>query len=58
MCGTVHKVTIFSIIVNGVIFLIPFVYLSVEKKLLLAIIWILIFNFVVQPFVLQYKEKL
>lgn len=57
-CGTDYKVTIFSITVNFFVFMIPFTYLLVEKKFLLNFIWLLIFNFGLQPLILHYKAKI
>lgn len=56
-CGTVYKATTFSKIITLLIFVIPFTHFIEEKKLLLYIIWILIFSIVLQPIILQFKEK-
>lgn len=60
-CSSIHKVTVFSIIVSTILFLIVLAYLYTEiyseKNLLLFIAWILIHHLIVQPFILKYNKK-
>lgn len=56
-CGTVYSVTGFSIILNSIIMFVPMGYLIVKGLLIPNIIWILIWGFVLQPFILSYKRK-
>lgn len=56
-CGAVHRATVFSIILNLIILLIPMGYMIVEGLLIYNIIWILTWGFILQPFILFYKIK-
>lgn len=56
-CGTVYSVTVFSIILNSIIMFAPMGYMIVKRLLVPNIIWILIWGFVLQPFILLYKQK-
>jgi len=46
---------IFSIIFNMLIMVIPVVYMGIKNLFLLNIIWIVIWGFALQPFILLYK---
>ena len=57
-CGTVHKATIFSIIINSIIFLGPLFALMGQRKFyLVTIVWIFVSTLLIQPFILQYKQQ-
>jgi hypothetical protein len=56
-CGTVYSVTGFSILLNLIIMLIPMSYMTIKRLLVPNIIWILIWGFVLQPFILLYKQN-
>ena len=56
-CGTVYGATVFSIILNLIIMLIPMGYMIAKRLLVPNIIWILIWGLVLQPFILLYKQK-
>lgn len=54
-CGTIYKATNFSIILNVIILGTPLVYGGIKDLFLLNIIWIIIWGFALQPFILSYK---
>lgn len=56
-CGHIHKATYFSIILNSIIMFIPIVYLVIKNQYFINIVWILIYSFILQPFILQYKNN-
>ena len=54
-CDAIYKATNFSIILNVIILGTVLVYGGIKDLYLLNIIWILIWGFVLQPFILSYK---
>lgn len=54
-CSTIYKATNFSIILNVIILSTFLVYGGIKGLYLFNIIWILIWGFVLQPFILSYK---
>lgn len=55
-CGAIYKATTVSIIFNLIVMVIPFIYMSIKDLFLLNIIWIIIWGFVLQPFILLYEN--
>lgn len=57
-CKTVHKATTFSVILFTIIYIAPLVYLIGKQRYLLgSFVWIFFSLFVLQPIIIQYKEK-
>ena len=54
-CGTIYKATNFSIILNVIILGTPLAYGGIKNLFLLNIIWIIIWGFALQPFILSYE---
>lgn len=54
-CGTIYKATNFSIILNVIIVVTFLVYGGIKNLYLFNIIWILMWGFALQPFILSYK---
>jgi len=57
-CGTVHKATMFSIILNAIIYIVPFITLIGKRNLyLFSVAWIIFAHLIIQPLILQYREQ-
>lgn len=57
-CKAVHKATTFSLILFTIIYIAPLIYLiGKQRYLLLTLAWIFFSFFVLQPIIIQYKEK-